>query len=185
MPIPTLFEPRDLREKPRDEAQLHALLDELKTTAAALRPLLAAEPTTENTAHLGRALQKLSEALRLADCFDEARTAKREAIAIWQKLGRAKAHFLCRLKLAMIDHQAGQFERAATALEALEDELDQGFAIYTDFLAEARARCYHALGRRDAAIAQIQRALKVRIARGNSRHIEDTRHIEAIITAGG
>lgn len=185
MSIPTFFEPHDLREKARDEAQLHALLKELETTTAALRPLLAAEPTTENSAHLGRALQKLSEAQRLAGSFDEARAAKEEAIDIWQDLGRAKAHFLCRLKLAMIDHQAGQFERAATALEALEDELDQGFEMYTDFLAEARARCYHALGRRDEALTQIRRALAVRLARGNPRHIEVTRNIEAIITSGG
>ncbi|TXD35608.1 hypothetical protein FRC98_15480 [Lujinxingia vulgaris] len=185
MSIPTFFEPDALREMPGDEAQLQRVLSELETTARAMRDNLHGEPSEENVAHLGRALQKLSEAQRLANRFEEARASKAEAIAIWQKLGRAKAHFLCRMKLAMIDHQAGEFERAATALEALEDELDQGFTIYTDFLAEARARCYHALGRRDAATAQIQRALKVRLARGNARHIEVTRNIEAIITSGG
>lgn len=185
MSIPTFLEPEQLREQPVDEAELERVLRELKTTADAMRALHASEPTDENLSHLGRALQKQSEALRLAGSFDEARQTKEEAIRIWETMGRQKAHFLCRLKLAMIDHQAGEFERAALALEALEDELAQGFAMYTDFLAEARARCYHALGRRDDATAQIQRALDFREIRGNARHIEVTRNIEAIITFGG
>src|SRR5690554_2749662 len=185
MSIPTFLEPAQLREQPVDEAQLERVLGELKTTADAMRELHASEPTDENLSHLGRALQKQSEALPLAGSFDEARQTKEEAIRIWETLGRDKARFLCRLKLAMIDHQAGEFERAAFALEALEDELAQGYAMYTDFLAEARARCYHALVRHSEALSQIQRALKVRGARGNARHIEATAKIVAIIERGG
>ncbi|RAL20277.1 hypothetical protein DL240_18025 [Lujinxingia litoralis] len=185
MSIPTKFEPKTLRELPLDDDALQARLLELTTTVAALRQLYAKEPGPLNASHLGRALQQRSLALRLQERYDEARQNKDEAIAIWRELGRAKATFLCRLQRALIDHQQGAYARAAETLEALEAELDAGCAVYTDQLAEARARCYHALGRRSDALAQIARALQVRQQRGNPRHIEATLALRTIITEAG
>lgn len=174
--IDTLLD-QQWRERARDAAQLDALITREREILEATRALADREGTVENNAHVGRALQRLSEHLAMRGDCDEALELKDEVIALWARLERARAHFLTRLQRAKILDQMGEDAAATLAFEELEVELtaDDKLGTYADFLAEARALFHAARAQRADALTHMQRALQLRERRGNSKQIEETR----------
>lgn len=174
---------QDLRERPEDPALLEKLLQKSRSNIPYLRQVLTSEPNEENETRLGRELQRLGTYLHLSKDFASARDAKREAIAIWEKYGRHRAHFLARHQLAMIDIDDGAPEKTIAAIEALLLALDEKTSLYRDFLFEGLARAHFACGHFDLARNALEEALKLREARGNDRHIEETHRTLEIVTS--
>jgi|GEM_PF-4377705 len=136
-------------------------------------------------ADLGRALGKFARIARLNDQLRDARDAWEDAIEIWRELDRHKAMFLARLEqtVALAESyiagdetiELAEITRRFEALEARIASDDTGkLSLYEDFVASHRG-CWHA-GRAEfeEASEHIGRALELRRARGNARHIEQT-----------
>lgn len=174
--IDTLLD-QQWRTRARDAAQLDALISRERELLGATRALATREDTVENNAHVGRALQRLSEHLAMRGDCDEALELKEEVIALWARLERTRAHFLTRLQRAKILDQRGEDAAATAAFEELEVELaaNDQLSNYADFLAEARAFFHAARAERADAVAHLERALRLREQRGNAKQIEQTR----------
>mgnify|MGYP000288850489 CR=1 FL=1 len=136
-------------------------------------------------ADLGRALGKFARVARLNDEPARALDAWKEAIEIWRELGREKARFLAELEYATTcaEDESGDGEDVTTLFLSLQHRLDEdeAFSLYADFLAEHRARWHAANARFDEALACITRALELRRARGNAKHIATTEALRARI----
>lgn len=113
--------------------------------------------------HLGRALQRASEACRLSGALDEALVYKDEALEIWRAQDKFRAVFLVELQRALVLAELGAAEEAAAQMRRLEDLLrgdERLEPFYLDFWLEYDARraamandCATARARLEAALA--------------------------------
>lgn len=122
--------------------------------------------------HVGRAAQRLSEALRLCGEFGESLTYKDAAIAVWQEQGKARATFLVQLQRGLVLAELGRADDARDAMTALRSQLDDdadtaGF--YEDFWQQYEARRRMASGDRPGAADCLRRALELRRGRRAER----------------
>lgn len=172
-----------LFERPDDPDQLREAIAAEREDLANLRAALQAESNELDRTRLGRTLNRLCDYLRLNDEPDAAREAGREALAIWKELERRKAAFLARLRLAKVERRAGA---PADALDILADLIDSAdddeLSIYRDFALEARALCHCGCGSTEDALADLDRALELRVERGSKRQIEATRRLIERVT---
>lgn len=171
--IPTIFD-EFLREIPTDADLLARALGACEHDIRLLRQMVHDDPSELNTTRLGRVLQRYGEYLRLAGRGPEALQAKDEAIEIWAKYGRQRAHFLARMQRATIQAEGGTPELAITALQELGTELDPKTMLYADFLQESLGRAYLASHLPEKAIEHLESALELRQKKGNQRHIDHT-----------
>lgn len=163
-----------LMEKAEDPALLQKLLSKTQADILYLRKVFAESPDEENETRLGRMLQRHGTYLRLSGEFQAARDAKHEAIAIWKKYDRRRAHFLARFQLALIEIPAGAPEKTVRAIEELLTEIDEKTLLYQDFLFEGLGRAYFRLQHFHQAGDALQKALELRKIRGNQRHVQET-----------
>ena len=151
---------------------------------------LSAADADELRAEYGRAVGRLGEAYRFAGRIAEAVPCKRETLSIWEELGRQRAVFLARLRLAIVLEQSDEpdsqqegrqiFEELYTALRAGPhggETADPGddLAVYADFIFETAGLFRAREGRFDAARQEFERALRIRETRGRNNMIERTR----------
>ncbi len=170
-----------LFEVATNRTRLEEVIADSEKRLAYLRKLADDESSTLNTTRLGRRLQRHGRYLALADDHRAAIEAKDEAIEIWERHDRRRAHFLCRLQRASIRCRAGEPDRARSAVEQLAEEIDETTGVYIDIVDETLARCWHALGDGHRALEYLEAALAVRIERGNRNHIDQTRRMMATV----
>lgn len=164
----------DLRERWVDPV---AGARELDAARAELQARRAADDGSHDArAHVGRALQRLSEACRFSGELDEAVQLKVEALQIWNTQGKRRAAFLVRLQRALVLAELGD-DAAGVQMDALFEELrgDQDLEpYYLDFLLEYDARRLYYAGDLAGAAARLTEAHSFRVANRAARIVEWT-----------
>lgn len=153
-----------------------------------IRQIWDEERTEKARADLGRALRRRGKKLAARERFEDALPLAREAVQIWTELGRTRARFLGRLELAEVLAGLGEHEAAEARFDELAAELDEDpdqLGCYEDFWCEARAHQLAACGDPLRAAELVRRALALRRARGNARHIAQTEQLLASLTSSG
>lgn len=170
--------------RPTSTKKLAAALQREREALVAMREHVERDSTTLNTSNLGRTLARLSDHLWLDDQREEAVELGREALKIWEELGRDKAAFLQRLELA--EYRLVMSDSSdLSELEALVDEADSddALSVYLDFAYEAVARRGYQIGNYERALEAIESALELRRDRGNEAQIEQTEEMRRTILA--
>ena len=159
-----------------DPDEVESALERHRITVERLRELAADSPGDESAqADLGRSLGRLAELAKLAEAWDEARTAREESVQIWRTLGRDKACVLGELQSALYLHLEGDEHAAHARFDMLEGMMQlPDFAMYRDFYWEYRGTAFAREGAADRAINCFEKALQLRLERGNARQIEET-----------
>lgn len=118
-------------------------------------------------ADLGRQLNRLASLRAGAGDAEGAIDAFDEAMAIWKRLGREKAHFVSSMRRSLVLARAGQADQALEAMNALIEraQIDPAYRPYYDTLALYRAAILAASGKKDRALEDLDRAIDVRRAR--------------------
>ena len=121
--------------------------------------------------HVGRAAQRLSEALRLCGDFEASLHYKDVAIAVWQEQNKARATFLVQLQRALVLAELGHPDADAT-MAALRAQLDADEAtanFYDDFWHQYEARRRILRNDVEGAAACLRRAIDLRCGRRADR----------------
>jgi hypothetical protein len=154
-----------------------ARLAQQRRNLADTRTRAAQEGATDtDLAHFGRAAQRLSETLRFLGAFEESLALKEEAIATWERLGRARASYLVRLQRALVKARLG--EDTTDLFDELREELTGNELLepyYLDFLAEFQGRSCFWCGAHDDAIRHLEEALEFRRAHRKQRIVDHTK----------
>ncbi len=165
-------------EQPVDAQKLRRAIREQRDELRTLRERLRGEPSELERTRLGRTLNRLSRYLRLDDACQEAGELCREAIDIWEALGRERAAYLARLRLAAIEMRAGRLDEAHRRADRLVDEAsDPPYGIYRDFALELRGRIHARRNEIDRALEDLRAALEFRRDEQRTRLVERTERV--------
>ena len=177
-----------LREVVVDEQRLAEAIRDSEQQLAYLREQAEEDASTLDTTRLARRLQRHGRLLRFAGKFEQATGAKHEAIQIWRRCDRRRAHFLCRLQAATIRFEADDAQTGLEAATRLAEELDDHTEVYLDMLEELLGKCHFGCANFQQAKNHLENALEVRRQRGNERHIRRTQQmierVEQLMTSG-
>ena len=173
----------ELRIRPTSTEKLAVALQRERETLLAMRGEVERDPTTLNVSHLGRTLARLSDHLWLDGQRDEALALGGEALEIWEELGRDKAAYLQRLKLADYRASVGDSSDLEALDELVDEASDEPLSVYRDFALEALARSSFGAGDYERALDAIEGALDVRRERGNETQIDETETMRRTILA--
>lgn len=166
-----------LWERAADPSALSDLIAHARRQVAVARRLHEADPTGDNPGIYGRELQRLGDALRVAD-DPEAVPTLRAALAIWDAYGKGRAAFLTRLKLT------DALARNGVAVgETLDDLVEmtarEPFAIYRPFALQARG--VHGWRTGTGGEADLREALAIQEGAGATRAAAATRALLATV----
>lgn len=152
----------DLRERWQDPAAGEIALREARVELQTRQHHDAGDAISRS--HVGRALQRLSEACRLSGLLEESLLHKDAAIEIWEVQGKRRASFLVRLQRALVvaEMDASAAEEPMTRLGREVQEDPELCPYYLDFWLEYEGRRLYWCGHRDHAVEVTQRALEFR-----------------------
>ena len=149
------FVERASRPDQIEPATLHA-----RRQVEVARRLNLEDPSGDNPGILGRELARLAEALRLGGALDEAREVLVEVLEIWDELGRPRAAFLSRMKLADVEERAGNPDEAARHWNTLVAGVqEEEVSMYFDFVFFGRGVFLWRQGRPVDAVVDLEAAL--------------------------
>lgn len=133
----------------------------------ALRHRPHGPPTDRHWADLGRQLNRLASLRADAGDLDGAMAAFDEAMQIWDRLDRDKAHFVSSMRRAMVVARDERGERALVLITELIEraQSNPSYQPYFDTLALYRGAVYAALDDVERAVEDLDRAIAVRVER--------------------
>lgn len=177
--------------------RLRAWLVKEEREREVLEALCAREPEEKLKADLGRLLGRMGEHRRLLGEYEIAADLKHRTLNIWRDLGRLRAEWLARLRLAVVidealaaasapDNASNSAANAAnaptefTALYARTVEQEE-LRAYQDTALEARALAWARRLNRTRALEDLDAALEIRIARNAAAAVARTRNLREIL----
>ncbi len=178
-------------EVARRPERLRAWLAKEERERESLEALCARQPEEKNQADLGRLLGRIGEHRRLLGDYETAADLKQRTLRIWRSLGRRRAEWLARLRLAVVIDEAlaasGAFARDAAQAPAEFDALyvlacEQGdLQAYHDTALEARALAWARRKEKSRALADLDAALELQSARHAAAAVARTRTLREIL----
>lgn len=177
MHIPVQLNLNDLEEHPTNPETATIAVGLARTRTEMARQAAAGpQPGPTELGILGRELGRLADGLRLSGQTQEAQEAFEEVITLWDDMGRLRAAFMARMRLALLHRASGHPDKAHALLDQLCAHCahDPTVAMYHSFALHHRGIAAWKSGRHHDALEDLQRALDMRRSKGSKPLIDAT-----------
>ncbi len=177
MHIPVQLNLNDLEEHPTNPETAAIAVGLARTRTEMARQAAARpQPSPTELGILGRELGRLADSLRLSGQTQEALEAFEEVIALWDDMGRLRAAFMARLRLALLHRASGHPDKAHALLDQLCAHCanDPKVAMYHSFALHHRGIAAWKTGHHHDAFKDLQEALDMRLSKGSKPLIDAT-----------